>query len=53
MLKFVVGREMIFASYVDHIICCTTDKGLRERFMGNRVHRDARSFSRYSFPKVG
>ena len=21
--------------------------------MGNRVHRDARSFSRYSFPKVG
>jgi hypothetical protein len=25
-------REMIFASYVDDIICCTTDKGLRERF---------------------
>ena len=23
-----LGREMIFASYVDHIICCTTDKGL-------------------------
>jgi len=26
-----LGREMIFASYVDVIICCTTDKGLRER----------------------
>jgi hypothetical protein len=27
-----LGREMIFASYVDDIICFTTDKGLRERF---------------------
>ena len=26
------GREMIFASYVDDIICCTTDLELRERF---------------------
>ena len=26
------GREMIFASYVDDIICCTTDPELRERF---------------------
>jgi hypothetical protein len=27
-----LGREMIFASYVDDIICCTTDKVLLERF---------------------
>ncbi len=27
-----LGREMIFASYVDDIICYTTDTGLRERF---------------------
>lgn len=26
------GREMIFASYVDDIICCTTDLELRDRF---------------------
>jgi hypothetical protein len=26
------GREMIFASYVDDIICCTTNLVLRERF---------------------
>ena len=30
--KDVRGREMIFASYVDDIICCTTDLELRERF---------------------
>ena len=27
-----LGREMIFASYVDDIICCTTDRELRDRF---------------------
>jgi hypothetical protein len=26
------GREMIFASYVDDMICCTTDLELHERF---------------------
>ena len=29
------GREMIFASYVDDIICCTTDLDLRERFFNH------------------
>jgi hypothetical protein len=29
------GREMIFASYVDDIICCTTDLELRERFFNH------------------
>jgi hypothetical protein len=29
------GREMIFAIYVDDIICCTTDLELRERFFNH------------------
>ena len=29
------GREMIFAIYVDDIICCTTDLKLRERFFNH------------------
>ncbi len=30
--RYELGREMIFASYVDDIIWCTTDMDLRERF---------------------
>ena len=30
-----IGREMIFLSYVDDIVCATTDKDLRDRFFAH------------------